>query len=187
MNELENRYKEVTEERNKVIDRINALQRHHLIKEYNELKAANGDLLREQKDLANLMKMKEYETCDHVLVNTYQDWECSYYGCIKCGLHEDVLITFDNSDSLMYDYLSDQHNYFKFRQSRILDSSCDLELAQAIYQKITESHPDVDDDTLVKYFRNALDHMRSDSISQDRQVSRVKRLHLSNNFINWKN
>lgn len=187
MNELEKRYNEITEKRNKIIDKLNVLQKHHIIREYNELKAANSDLLREQKELTSLMKIKEYETCNHILVNTYQDWECSYYGCIKCGLHEDVLITFDNNDNLMYDFLADQHNYFEFKKSKMIDSSCDLELAHAIYQKIIETHPSIDDDTLITYFKNALDHMRSDSINNDRQASRVKRLHLNNNFNNWEN
>ena len=186
MNELEKRYNEIIKERDKIIDRLNVLQRHQLIKEYNNLKAANSDLLREQREINNRLRVQRFNDCNHILVNTYQDWECSYYGCIKCGLHEDVLITFDTTETLMYDYLADQKNYYNFKDSRIIDSSCDLDLGHAIYQKIISSHPDIDDDELIKYFKNALNHMRSETVNQDKTTNRIKRLKLENNLINLK-
>lgn len=185
MEDLEKKYNDIKDERDKVITRLQILEKNNIIKEYNNLKASNQDLLRKQKKLYEELKLEEYDNCNHILVNIYNDWECTFKGCIKCGLHDDILCSCGFEDSLMHSYLSNNNNYFNFSESKQLDISCDIELATAICQKIKEVYPNIDDDTLIKYFKNALENIRNNEVSSDRKINRAKRLHLSNNFFNW--
>ena len=66
-----------------------------------------------------------------------------------------------------------------------LIESSDLDLAKAIYSKIKESHPDIDDETARKYFEIALDNIRKIKVNDERKVSRAKRLSLSPKFNKW--
>ena len=57
----------------------------------------------------------------------------------------------------MYDVFKSQ-NYKKGKSTDII---CDLELATAIYNKILEYYPNIDDDTAIKYLGIALDNIRN--------------------------
>ena len=63
--------------------------------------------------------------------------------------------------------------------------ACDLDLAQAIFSKIKEVHPDIDDTTAIKYFEIALDDIRNIKVSDERKVGRAKRLSLKPEFKRW--
>ena len=63
---------------------------------------------------------------------------------------------------------------------------CDKELAMALYKKIREYHPDIDDKTVIKYFEIALDDIRNIEVSDERKKSRAKRLGLRRDFNRWK-
>ena len=62
---------------------------------------------------------------------------------------------------------------------------CDLDLAKAIYSKIREAHPNIDDETARKYFEIALDNIKNIKVSDERKTSRAKRLSLSLKFYKW--
>ena len=74
-------------------------------------------------------------------------------------------------------------NYY--RKGLISISSCNLQLAMAIYNKIIEKYPDIDDETALKYFEIALDNIRDIKVSSKRKRSRAIRLNLNPNFSNW--
>ena len=186
MDEIKKRYDELVKKREKIIDRLKVLQKHKIVKEYNNLRAENTDLLRSINNLSALLECEHYDECDHLLVNTSNLWERDYYGCIKCGLHDDILTTYDTNNPVMFSYLANQKNHSRFRNAKLIHEYCDLELAKAIYQKIVDNHPDIDEDKLIKYFENSLDHIRNIEINQDRKESRAKRLNLSANFKKWK-
>ena len=62
---------------------------------------------------------------------------------------------------------------------------CNLDLAKAIYSKIKEAHPDIDDETARKYFEISLDDIRNIKVNDERKKSRAKRLSLNPDFNKW--
>lgn len=60
-----------------------------------------------------------------------------------------------------------------------------MEFSTAIYLKIEKVHPDIDDETAVKYFAIALNNIQNIEVNNDRKVSRAKRLLLNSNFNRW--
>lgn len=80
----------------------------------------------------------------------------------------------------MYDYLSEKD--LRGKETKI---ACNLDLAQAIYSKIKEMHPDIVDDMAVKYFEIALDNIRNIKASEERKTNRAKRLSLDPEFKSW--
>lgn len=82
---------------------------------------------------------------------------------------------------VMYDFLEN----YSYRSGIDTHVSCDLDLAKAIYSKIKEAHPDIDDEIARKYFEIALDNIRKIKVNDERKVSRAKRLSLSPKFNEW--
>jgi hypothetical protein len=136
------------------------------------------------------LKKEEYSSCNHILVYSvidYDRYEGRSYkrcGCIKCGLDGSVssqsreYLPF--SQKIMYDYL--RKNHLRSKETNI---ACDLDLAHAIYSKVKEVHPDIDDDTAIGYFEIALNNIRNTKVSEDRKTNRAKRLSLGSKFKNW--
>lgn len=82
----------------------------------------------------------------------------------------------------MYDYLRKNNCRIKGIETEI---ACDLDLAQAIYSKIKEAHPDIDDKTAIKYFEIALGDIRNIKVNENRKINRAKRLLLEPSFTRW--
>ncbi len=190
MSNLEKDYEEITKQRQRIIEEMNNLEENEVIKRYFELRKQNESLYKKQVDMCKSMKLKNYKSCKHILVYSkidYDRYEGRTYkscGCIKCGLDNSVL-DFDRkylpfSKQVMYDYLTD--DYLTGKQTDVV---CDLDLAQAIYSKIKENNPKIDDETATKYFEIALDNIRNIKVSDDRKTSRVKRLSLDSGFKRW--
>lgn len=162
-----------------------------LKKEYNKIKEQNETEL----DLYQKMKKKEYESCKHILVYSeieHDMLEGRTYrrcGCIKCGLNESASSGYRNflpfSQKIMYDYISEHYLNGYIRDGIETKIACDLDLAQALYSKIKENHPDIEDDIVIKYFEIALDNIRNIKVSEERKVNRAKRLSLNPQFKNW--
>ena len=141
MVKLREEYKEIINQRRKVIDEIKELENDERIRRYCELKDINERLYEKQFDLRKRIKLDEYSSCNHILVYSkidYDGWEGRTYrscGCIKCGLDSGVLDGdrkyFSVLDQLMYDYLKGNHV-----KGKLLEVVCDLDLAHAIYSKI---------------------------------------------------
>ncbi len=144
----------------------------------------------EQLSLYRLMKEEEYNSCKHVLVysriddDRHEGRSYKYSGCIKCGLDNSVLDSnkdyFSSLEKIMYSSLIEQH--LTGAHTKIL---CDLDLAQAIYSKIKQAHPNIDDETAIDYFKVALNDIRNIEVSDARQKNRAKRLSLGPNFRRW--
>ena len=62
---------------------------------------------------------------------------------------------------------------------------CDLDLAMAIYKKIKEVHPYIDDELAVKYLEASLHKIRNIEVSDERKENRAKRLSLKPDFNKW--
>ena len=197
MENLKTKYDQIVSKRKELIERINALAEDETVKKYFELRSQNDELSNQQKKMYKQIKVEEYSSCNHIWVNTlndYDSWEgrsYNYCGCIKCGLDKRVFHLMERYDSsywltleqrIMYDFIRDGHAYGKDIETHIL---CDLDLAKAIYSKIKEVHPDIDDETAIKYFKVALHNIRDTKVSDERKESRAKRLSLSPKFNKW--
>ncbi len=192
MSNLKEEYDKIIEQRKKILEEMKPLGENEIVKRYMELTEQNESLFNQQLSLYKELKMEKYASCDHILVYSqidYDRYEGRTYkscGCIKCGLDNSVLNGdrewLSGSRQIMYDYLRKNRIYNKGIASEVL---CDLDLAQAIYSKIKQAHPDIDDETARKYFEIALDDIRNIKVSDDRKASRAKRLSLKDNFKRW--
>lgn len=196
MEDLKEQYNHIVSERQTIIDQINVLAENETVKEYFSLRQQNDELARKQNDLYKQIKIGEYSSCNHIWVNTlhdYDSWEgrsYNYHGCVKCGLDERIFHLMESYHSpdwltldqrIMYDYMKN-HSYKSGIDTNLL---CDIDLAKAIYAKIKEVHPDIDDETAVKYLKVALHNIRDTKVSDERKESRAKRLSLKPEFNKW--
>ena len=196
MENLKDKYNQIISERKKIIDKINVLAENETVKEYFSMRQRNDELAREQKNLYKQIKVGEYSSCNHIWVNTlhdYDSWEgrsYNYHGCVKCGLDKRVFHLMESYHSpdwltldqrIMYDFMRN-HSYGSGIDTNLL---CDLDLARAVYSKIKEVHPDIDDETAVKYLKVALHNIRDTKVSDERKESRAKRLSLKPRFNKW--
>ena len=196
MEDLKEQYNHIVSERQTIIYQINVLAENETVKEYFALRKQNDKLASQQMDLYKQIKVGEYSSCNHIWVNTlhdYDSWEgrsYNYHGCVKCGLDRRVFHLMEILHSpdwlildqrIMYDYMKN-HSYKSGIDTNLL---CDLDLAKAIYAKIKEVHPDIDDETAVKYLKVALHNIRDTKVSDERKESRAKRLSLKPEFNKW--
>lgn len=170
-------YNEIIEIRKRIKKEIKLLEEDKKVRRYLELK----------KMLNYSLNNEQYDLCRHVLVysKVYDD-DIKRCGCIKCGLDESVLD--ENRDELslnnkiMYDYLKNHHSRIDGIKT---GNKCDLSLAQAIYFKLKEVYPNINDLKAIKYFEIALDNIRNIDVSNERKISRAKRLALKPSFNKW--
>ena len=196
MEDLKEQYNHIVSERQTIIDQINVLAENETVKEYFALREQNEKLASQQKDLYKQIKVEEYSSCNHIWVNTlhdYDSWEgrsYNYHGCVKCGLDKRVFHLMERFHSLdwltldqriMYDFVKNHHSSSGINSNLL----CDLDLAKAIYAKIKKVHPDIDDETAVKYLKVALHNIRDIKVSDERKESRAKRLSLKPGFNKW--
>lgn len=194
MVDLNKQYDEVAKQRSEIIKEMKELEETDILKKYFDLKKQNEELFSEQVMLYRNKKMDEYSACNHILVYSkidYDRYEGRTYkscGCIKCGLDNSVLDEehdyLSGTQKIMYDYL--KNNYLSSDYGGVhTEILCDMDLAQAIYAKIKEANPFIDDDTAIKYFRYAIECIRNIKVSDERKESRAKRLTLQPDFNKW--
>ncbi len=194
MGNLKEEYDKIIDERKKIIAEMKKLEENKIIKRYCELKRQNKSLYNDQLSLYKNMKKEEYAACNHILVyskidhDEYGNHTYESCGCIKCGLDNSVLNGardwLGGTQKIMYDYLKENYLSSNFGgiQTGIL---CDIDLAQAIYTKIKNAYPSIDDTTAIKFFKYSLENIRNVKVNDERKVSRAKRLSLDPNFKKW--
>ncbi len=191
MESLKEQYEQISAEKDEIIKKIANLTNSDIVKEYLYLCDKCDELTKQQKKLYRALKNYEYASCNHIWITTQHKYDSSegrsyrYRGCIKCGLDERVC-----QHKHLYLSFANQIEYSFIMTNPInhgIDTnlSCDLELAKAIYSKIKEAHPDIDDETARKYFEIALDDIRNIKVNDERKTSRAKRLSLNPKFKNW--
>ena len=186
MSSIINEYNNICKKRATVVKEINKLKENDAVKRYIELVSLNKSIKEEQKNIYNEMQMENYTNCNHILVYTKEKYDYNtdnYYkccGCIKCGLDNEVLDypkdELNNDKLIMYNYLKKKYITSGTLNSHVM---CDLDLACAIYRKIKNKYPDIDDKLALKYFEIALDNMENIPVNESRLESRAKRLSLS--------
>lgn len=192
MDNLKKQYDQIISERKDIREQMKVLAETETVKKYFFLRELNDKLSKQQNDLYTQIKFEEYSSCNHIWVTTshkYDSWDgrvYNYCGCVKCSLdrgvfsyHNPEWLTLDQR--IMYDFMM-SHSSSRGIKTNI---SCDLDLAKAIYAKIKESHPNIDDETAVKYLKVALYNIRNTKVNDERKVSRAKRLSLKSNFNKW--
>lgn len=196
MSTLKEQYDKISSEREKTTIQIDEMENSDVLKRYLDLCKLNKKLENQQKKIYQQMKFEEYLSCNHIWVVALKDYdsceECShiYHGCIKCGLDDKVLHLMDNGYSFC-DLTLEQKTMYNFLENHLylkgisINKSCDLNLAIAIYSKIKEAHPDIDDETARKYFEISLDNIRKIKVNDERKKSRAKRLSLNPDFNRW--
>lgn len=202
MSDLEDNYldlkKTITDkikQRDVLIEEMKELERSSPdVRKYKELIGKELRLRVETTDTFKLIRYKEFDECNHILVKTMictgkRNRPYTYCGCIKCGLTDAVESkSKDNlniSETVMYDYLEEIKKRGYILNGNILNIKCDLSLAKAIYSKIDEIYPYLDESLKIKYFARALAHIRQKNVSDERKISRAKRLSLESDFNSW--
>ena len=142
-------------------------------------------------------KMKRQEknkikNCDHILIHNYlkvdvktgKSYTC--YGCIKCGATDQFLYMHDKKLSSKEKFVKKytEHNNL-YNGHNVIDRYCDLDLAQAIYSRIKENHPGIDDNTIMQAFKKELGEIRKIIQNDDKQKEVAKILTLKPNFNKW--
>lgn len=198
MENLQEEYAKTIEKRKELLEQISTLEKDEKVKEFFRLRKENNELYVLETKLYKEIKFKEYASCNHIWVidlHDYDSWEGRSYnthGCIKCGLDYRVINFKDSCHSklylqleqqAMYDYLTSDEAVWTGKKTRIM---CDLDLGRAIYAKIKEAHPNIDDETALKYFEIALHNIRNNRVSEERKISRARRLSLDPKFNKWR-
>ena len=136
------------------------------------------------------MKYGGYENCNHLWGISMDEYGEYDYVCVKCGLNYKSLRLTNRGkeNSLSFDerVMASVLKERSFVNDADINIVCDRELAMAIYKKIREYYPDIDDKTVIKYFEIALNDIRNIEVSDERKKSRAKRLGLSKDFNKWK-
>ena len=193
MSDIRKNYEEMLSEMKKINSRLEELMEDKQVQEYLALDGRRMELEPELLNLHTDRKKEEFSKCSHIWipvsknVDYYEGRSDIDYGCMKCGLDQRVLSAsypkfLSVDDKIMYNYLRQHYAIHQGIKSHTL---CDLDLAHAMYSKIVEYHPEIDDVTALKYFEIALDNMRNIRVNDDRKESRVKRLMLKPGFHNW--
>lgn len=183
-------FSDIDKEYRNIEQEIWGLEENPIVKKYIGLQKKKTELEIKRKNLYGLMKHGEYENCNHLWGISMDEYGEYDYVCVKCGLNYKSLRLTNrgNEDSLSFDervmasVLKEQSPV----NNADINIVCDKDLAMALYKKIKEHHPDIDDKTVIKYFEIALDDIRNIKVSDERKKSRAKRLGLSKDFNRWK-
>lgn len=134
------------------------------------------------------IKEEEYKSCEHIFVYSGEGrGRGPYSGCIKCGLDTRVL---DIREDELTKIQEKMRWCLSSNSKDIMENGiatniwCDLNLAQAIYSKIKEEHPNIDDETVVKYFKDELYDIEKNADKRDSITK--KSLSLKPYFREWK-
>lgn len=192
--DIRDKYNSLLEEKEEIDNELKDLESNPLIRRYFELKQKELVLFKEELDLYKKIKFDEYSNCNHVLVTSevqhdyVEGRKYLYNGCIKCGLNEAVSELekdeMDTDERIQYEYLRNKRS-FSSLQGKHTDEACNIRLAHAIYKRIVECYPNIDDNKLIKYFGSALNGIRKHEVNESRKDSRTKRLNLRKGFSNW--
>ena len=183
-------FSDIDEQYKKVEQEIWGLEEVSIVKKYIGLQKKKIELEIKRKNLHSLMEYGEYENCDHLWGISMDEYGEYDYVCVKCGLNYKSLRLTNRGkeDSLSFDerVMASVLKEQSFVNDADINIVCDRELAMALYKKIREYHPDIDDKTVIKYFEIALDDIRNIKVIDERKKSRAKRLGLSKDFNRWK-
>ena len=163
MKDLVNQYNKLLEEGSTINNELNILKENESVKRYLELCKAREDNYSKNNEVYKKILRKRYQTCNHVLVESYYknygDYEgrsYHYYGCIKCGLDESVLDSeydcFTIEEKVMKELMSD--TYFDYINGIRTGISYDLSKSRYLYEEIKNNNPGLSEEALIEIFKS---------------------------------
>lgn len=183
-------FSDIDKEYKKIEKEIWGLEELPIVKKYLDLQKKKTELEIRRKNLHGLMEYGEYENCNHLWGISMDEYGEYDYVCVKCGLNYKSLRLTNRGkeDSLSFDerVMASVLKEQSFVNDADINLVCDKDLAMALYKKIKEHHPDIDDKTAVKYLEIALEDIRNIEVSEKRKKNRAKRLGLRHDFNRWK-
>ena len=140
--------------------------------------------------MEKISRYDECKNCKHKFITSFVETNLNngekevYFGCVKCGVDESILRIVDYADLTPEEqdevnYLRSEDMYHRDDVTFDEDTVCHLPLAMAIYSRIKERKPRIDDEKAFTYFKRALAYMRRNN-TEERKVGRIKRLSLEN-------
>lgn len=149
-------YGKVINEKTKISEQIKVLEQNEIIKKYLDLKNQEEILGDEEARLKEILSGDE-------------DGLKEIIGNEKDGLEE---ILTDEETKLYVQRLIEKN----------IIAPGELKLAVAIIKKIKAAHPDIDEETTIRYIQKALYDMKNQEVNYDRRKGRAKRLALEPEF-----
>ena len=178
INEKRKEYRIVLKERETVLSKLDELKQNEIIKEYKRLLDENDKLYNKENQLYKELKFEEYNSCGHVLVNSYIDCEegyggrtIRYKGCIKCGCNEYVkekrncYLTPDESAMLSY---LDSIYYGKLVGEDLCINCDDFEEAIKKYKSLKKANKDLDEESLLEMLKLYIKSQKAPQRTKDK-------------------
>lgn len=145
-------------------------EENEIVRKYLKLQEEQNKLTMELANISREINIQKWSSCNHIWVITKHDYDFTegrsynYCSCIKCGLSYEVFLDYekmgkdalnDSARKEMFDYLF-THNTSQYKG---LSSNycCNLEEAQAIYQKIKAKNPNITDEIMLQLWERELD------------------------------
>lgn len=195
--ELENQKEELLSTIDKTYDQIEEMKKNEVIQEYLRLQDKVSELRTEVKSIEDDIDIEELLNCDHIFANEelnksnecekgkYVEKTCSSeLRCIKCGLNwrwirDKNYEKFYRDDKLgvtkikvIKSIIARQYKLRSFKPAEYLS----YDLAKAIYDKIIECNPGIDDTTAKVYFEWAQKNILTKDMPIEKHKDRVRRL-----------
>lgn len=149
---------------------IKIYEENEIVRKYLKLQKEQKKLTMELANISKEINIQKWSSCNHIWVITKHDYDATegrsynYCSCIKCGLSYEVFLDYEKmgKDALndparkeMFDYLF-THNTAQYK-GLSSNYSCNLDEAQAIYQKIKAKNPDITDEIMLQLWERELD------------------------------
>lgn len=171
---------------------IENMKKNEFVSRFCALEEKSSVLYQKLASIYIQKKLEEYNSCNHLWVETTgENYNPNYtmsIGCMKCGVDTGLKkknkpleeVSLEEQAIMEYSKVGVNKSY------DFVDIVCDLDLARAIFKRIDEQYPDLDNQTLAKYFLKALRDIREIKVSEERKKNRAKRLGLHKDFKSWK-
>lgn len=180
MENLKVKQEKIENERKNIIQELKKLRESKIIKKYFDLSSRNDELLSQQKKLIREIKTNEYKKCNHIFIMTRYNYDYSFeglsekfYGCVKCGLNEEVLTKYKYGiefltleEQIMHDYIRTYH-----MGGIYIDKLYDLEEGRSIYNNIKSACSNIDDKTACKYLEIALEAYEKENKNKEKKLT----------------
>lgn len=144
--------------------RINELLKDEKVLEYIELMKENSTILEQRKEFLLELQKKQMLNCGHIFVlgskqyeyNGHKTNNCLSYYCVNCGL-DNKYSNYEDKDMLTPIQKEMEYIYEKtFKNGVVVDSICNHEKAQEIYNDILLTNPKATYDDIVSLFNEKL-------------------------------
>lgn len=193
LNELEQKRDQLRKELIENVSRIEFLEKEEIVREYKKLTETTTKDYKKLEELNFQIAQDKMKNCSHIFITNQIDniWDghrtdtYKYFGCIKCGL-DSRFTDYDYNHYASPLQKEMEHIYRETeRNGIVIKEICSLDLARAIYSGILKVYPNIPDEIAIKYFKVALNNIRTNNVTQNVREKRVKRLGLHPSFKSW--